>query len=55
MIMAERRFNNDEYQIMKKLMLKQKKKQRDPKWCLPYFTSLQAETPRFKVPEPNVS
>ena len=52
--MVERRLNNDEYQQMKKLMRKQKKKQRDPQWCLQYFKDLQAETPRFKVPEQNI-
>ena len=52
--MAERRLNKDEYYLMSKLMKKQKKKQRDPKWCLTYFTDLQAETPRFEVPKANI-
>ena len=54
MTMAERFPNNEEYHLMRKLLRKQKKRQRDPDWCLPYFTNLQAETPRFQIPESNV-
>ena len=51
--MAERQ-NNDNQNLIMKFMRKQKRKQRDPHWCLSYFTDLQAETPRFKIPEQNV-
>ena len=52
-IMAERLYD-EQYKTLSKLMKKQRKKQKDPKWCLPYFTDLQAETPRFEIPKPSV-
>ena len=51
--MAERLYD-EQYKTLSKLMKKQRKKQKDPKWCLPYFTDLQAETPRFEIPKPSV-